>query len=70
MSTPGTKHTPSLSAPAAEGTSRLRHSAVRTLAKSLFRELAAQGFTPKHVVALATALLGEVTASMSSKNPI
>lgn len=35
--------------------------AVRILAKSLYRDLTAQGFDDKQVVALATELLGEVT---------
>ena len=38
-----------------------RTRAVRILARSLYRELHAQGFDPKDVVQLATELLGEVT---------
>jgi hypothetical protein len=38
-----------------------RNRSVRILAKSIFRELKAQGYDDKQVVALATQLLAEVT---------
>ncbi|MBL4634676.1 MAG: hypothetical protein JKY56_12455 [Kofleriaceae bacterium] len=39
-----------------------RRRALDILAKSLYRELTAQGYEQKHIVNLATALLGEVTS--------
>lgn len=39
-----------------------RRRALDILAKSLYRELTAQGYGQKHIVNLATALLGEVTS--------
>lgn len=39
-----------------------RKRALDILAKSLYRELTAQGYDQKHIVNLATALLGEVTS--------
>ncbi|HEX2688468.1 MAG TPA: hypothetical protein VHN14_17680 [Kofleriaceae bacterium] len=44
-----------------EGKSR----AVKILAKSLYRDLEAQGFDEKQIVALATELISEVTSKMS-----
>jgi len=38
-----------------------RAKAMSILARSLFKDLAAQGYSERDVVALATALLGEVT---------
>ncbi|MCP4443852.1 MAG: hypothetical protein GY811_00720 [Myxococcales bacterium] len=38
-----------------------RKRALDILARSLFRELTAQGYDRRHIVTLATALLGEVT---------
>ncbi len=38
-----------------------RKRALDILARSLYRELTAQGYEQKHIVTLATALLGEVT---------
>jgi len=38
-----------------------RQRALDILARSLYRELTAQGYERKHIVTLATALLGEVT---------
>ena len=40
-----------------------RKRALDILARSLYRELTAQGYEQKHIVSLATALLGEVTNS-------
>ena len=37
----------------------------RILAKSIYRELTAQGYDDKQIVALATELIAEVTASIS-----
>lgn len=42
-----------------------RKRAVRILAKSIFKELTAQGYTDQQIVALATELLSEVTTKMS-----
>jgi hypothetical protein len=39
--------------------------AARILAKSIYRELSAQGYDDKQIVALATELIAEVTASIS-----
>src|SRR3954468_20503640 len=39
--------------------------AVKILAKSIYRDLEAQGFDEKQIVALATELISEVTAKMS-----
>ncbi len=38
-----------------------RQRALDILARSLYRELTSQGYEQKHIVTLATALLGEVT---------
>jgi hypothetical protein len=42
-----------------------RSRAVRILAKSIYRDLEAQGFDEKQIVALATELISEVTMKMS-----
>jgi hypothetical protein len=42
-----------------------RNKAVRILAKSIFRELTAQGYNEKQIVSLATELISEVTVKMS-----
>jgi len=39
--------------------------AVKILAKSLYRDLEAQGFDEKQIVALATELISEVTSKMA-----
>ena len=44
-----------------------RNKAVRILAKSIFRELTAQGYDQRQIVNLATELLSEVTTTMSEK---
>lgn len=44
-----------------------RNRAVRILAKSIYRDLEAQGFDEKQIVALATELISEVTSKMSTK---
>ena len=41
--------------------------AARILAKSIYRELTSQGYDDKQIVALATELLAEVTASIGDK---
>ena len=41
--------------------------AVRILAKSIYRDLEAQGFDEKQIVALATELISEVTARISQR---
>ena len=40
--------------------------AVKILAKSIYRDLEAQGFDEKQIVALATELISEVTAKIST----
>lgn len=42
-----------------------RHRAVRILAKSIYRDLEAQGFDEKQIVALATELISEVTSKIA-----
>jgi hypothetical protein len=42
--------------------------AVKILAKSIFRDLEAQGFDEKQIVSLATELISEVTDKMSSRD--
>jgi hypothetical protein len=42
-----------------------RKRAVRILAKSIYKELTAQGYTEQQIVALATELISEVTDRMS-----
>ena len=43
--------------------------APRILAKSLVKEMTAQGYTEKQIVALATELLSEVATRMSAPAP-
>ena len=43
-----------------------RQKAVRILAKSLYRQMTSQGYDEKQIVALATALISEVTTHMAS----
>jgi hypothetical protein len=44
--------------------------AVKILAKSIYRDLEAQGFDEKQIVSLATELISEVTSKMSrGSNP-
>jgi hypothetical protein len=45
-----------------------RSRAVRILAKSIYRDLEAQGFDEKQIVALATELISEVTTKMSKEH--
>jgi hypothetical protein len=42
--------------------------AVRILAKSIYRDLEAQGFDEKQIVALATELISEVTTRISQRD--
>ena len=42
--------------------------AVKILAKSIYRDLEAQGFDEKQIVALATELISEVTMKISRSN--
>jgi hypothetical protein len=49
--------------PAAE-----RNRAVRILAKSIYRDLIQQGYDERQVVALATELISEVTASIAGRD--
>ena len=42
--------------------------AVKILAKSIYRDLEAQGFDEKQIVALATELISEVTSKISRGN--
>ncbi len=41
--------------------------AVKILAKSIYRDLEAQGFDEKQIVSLATELISEVTTKMSTR---
>jgi hypothetical protein len=45
-----------------------RQKQVRILAKSIYRELASQGFDERQIVALATELISEVTQRMASES--
>ncbi len=44
--------------------------AVKILAKSIYRDLEAQGFDEKQIVALATELISEVTNKISSRDHV
>jgi hypothetical protein len=44
--------------------------AVKILAKSIYRDLEAQGFDEKQIVALATELISEVTNKISSRDSV
>jgi hypothetical protein len=46
-----------------------RDKAVKLLAKSLYRDLRQQGFDPRHIVALASELIGQVTATGGAMAP-
>ncbi len=48
---------------ASNGTSR--NKSVRILAKSIFKELTAQGYDSRQIVSLATELISEVTQDLS-----
>jgi hypothetical protein len=43
--------------------------AVRILAKSIYKDLQAQGFDEKQIVSLATELISEVTTKMTREQP-
>jgi hypothetical protein len=61
MSQPQTNNIPQLaSRPAAE-----REKALRILAKSIFKELKAQGYESKQIVSLATELIAQVTSDLN-----
>ena len=45
-----------------------RNRAMRILAKSIFRELSAQGYDERQIVNLATELISEVTANIAAKS--
>jgi hypothetical protein len=62
MKAPDPKRTPDATTPAGR-------KAVRILARSLYRELTSQGYDERQIVALATDLISEVTAKMSSQPP-
>lgn len=51
-----------------EATVADKNKAVRILAKSIFRELTAQGYNEKQIVSLATELISEVTTTIASKS--
>jgi hypothetical protein len=46
-----------------------RNKGVRILAKSIFKELTAQGYDSRQIVSLATELISEVTADLSTTRP-
>ena len=41
---------------------------MKILAKSIYRDLEAQGFDEKQIVSLATELISEVTSKMTTRN--
>jgi hypothetical protein len=45
-----------------------RNRAMRILAKSIFRELTAQGYDERQIVNLATELISEVTTNIASRS--
>ncbi len=45
-----------------------RNKAVRILAKSIFRELTAQGYDERQIVNLASELISEVTTNIASRS--
>ena len=45
-----------------------RNRAMRILAKSIFRELTAQGYDERQIVNLATELISEVTTNIAAKS--
>ena len=47
-------------------TTNTKNRGVRILAKSIFRELTAQGYDERQIVALATELISEVTTTIAS----
>ncbi len=47
----------------------MKTNAVRILAKSIYRDLEAQGFDERQIVALATELISEVTDRISHREP-
>ena len=47
----------------------MKTNAVRILAKSIYRDLEAQGFDEKQIVSLATELISEVTDRISHREP-
>lgn len=49
-------------------TANERKRAVDILAKSLYRELTSQGYEQRHIVNLATALLGELTSKGATQH--
>ncbi len=51
---------------AAEQSASHRERGVPILAKSLFRELTANGYEPQEIVSLAAELIGEVTAGLTA----
>ncbi|MFH0900345.1 MAG: hypothetical protein V2A73_06930 [Pseudomonadota bacterium] len=55
---------PLIQAASAQASDRER--ALRIIAKSLFKELRAQGFGPKQIVSLATELIEQVTVELNS----
>ena len=44
--------------------------AIRILARSIYKDLEAQGFDEKQIVALATELISEVTTRMSNRDSV
>jgi hypothetical protein len=47
-----------------------RERAVLILVRSLYKELVAQGFDDKQIIAVATELVGKVTDKLSQKQPV
>lgn len=47
-----------------------RNRGVEILAKSIYRDLTAQGFAKRDIVNLATALLDQITSKISTEAPV
>jgi hypothetical protein len=63
LALPGTTSAPFRTATMTDREAKTR--AVKILAKSIYRDLEAQGFDEKQIVALATELISEVTSKMA-----
>jgi hypothetical protein len=68
LATAGTDSAPLPAANMSEREAKSR--AVKILAKSIYRDLEAQGFDEKQIVALATELISEVTSKMSRTDKV
>jgi hypothetical protein len=55
--------------PSQAATMSERNKGVRILAKSIFKELTAQGYDARQIVSLATELISEVTSNIAAEPP-